>query len=74
MEAPDYAIAFGAGLPQFTAIGPKRFKIGNGAQYEMIDVLSIYWQDTYRPELIWRSFEAVDFDPRKDAVYILRRL
>ena len=43
--------------------------------YELFQVLDVYWDETQRPELMWHSFgPKIDFNRRRDAVYVFKRL
>jgi hypothetical protein len=72
LAAPDYVIVFG---PEIAHVRPMLAKAENrGVKYEPATTLNIYWQDQYRPELIWHRFKPkTNFDPAKEAIYIFRR-
>jgi hypothetical protein len=65
---PDYVIIFG---PQVGKATP--------AAYELIHTINHYWNPSYRPELIWRTFvEQRIFSPNDsrligNAIYVFRR-
>ena len=72
LEAPDYILAFGRRRQVGEALGflKKRYQ----ADYKLVDVLDVFWDDLTRPELIWRSFKPKeDYNRDVEAVYILRR-
>lgn len=67
---PDYVIAFGPAYPN-------AMQVLDGFQdvfYEPVALLDVFWKDLYRPEILWRCFEAVrNFDPQYHGIYILKR-
>jgi hypothetical protein len=69
---PQFMIAFGPFLQQ-----AKRWlkKLeANGVDYELVEILDIYWYDLVRPELFWHSFKEVrNFSARDQAIYIFQR-
>ena len=59
---PDYILGFGRTVN--TA----------GVEYRRIATLDIYWEELYRPELIWRTFKPVtEYNRKFQAIYIYRR-
>jgi 4-amino-4-deoxy-L-arabinose transferase-like glycosyltransferase len=71
--APDYMIQFGTsdmakGVPNGMAEMAHR-----GARYELVATLPYHWQDTYRPERVWRTFRTVPPSPGQE-IYIYRRV
>jgi hypothetical protein len=56
--APDYMIAFG---PWRKEIGEAQDLLApRGVRYRLVDTIPVYWQDLYRPEIIWRSFTTIE--------------
>jgi hypothetical protein len=45
-----------------------------GVNYAQVATIDIFWKDLYRPELFWRTFEAVKgYDPKTQAIYVFKR-
>ncbi len=66
--APDYIIQFGSSRMAQGAIDAR-----HGVAYTLVATIPVYWQDTYRPERVWRSFTTTV--PRDgEAVYVYRRV
>ena len=70
-EAPDYIVAF----------GPARLAMSRDSdflrhpRYQLVAQIDTYWQELYRPEIFWRSFQLVPVaNPATDAIYVFRRL
>ncbi|HUB66492.1 MAG TPA: hypothetical protein VL981_03295 [Candidatus Methylacidiphilales bacterium] len=71
-EPSDYIIAFGPSaqeVAQFLQNWP------HSGIYQKIKTIDVYWQDKYRPELYWRSFESkTDFNFDTEAIYIFQHV
>jgi dolichyl-phosphate-mannose-protein mannosyltransferase len=77
---PDWFIAFGnhpatTQLLTFFLQHPlNRGNRGLLSQFQLVEILDVYWRDTHRPELPWHTFGArTDFDRASEAVYIFKR-
>ena len=71
-EPPDYLVAFGPYLGRMMQV----LESSNHPEvaYEPVEKINVFWKDSYRPELIWRTFQPItDFDPNSQAIYIFRR-
>jgi len=70
--APDFVIVFG---PEIARVRPMLSRAeSRGVKYEQNATLNVYWQDQYRPELIWHRFKPKpSFDQAKEAIYVFRR-
>jgi hypothetical protein len=73
LPPPDYFVAFG---PQKESIDKLIISMKDqGVDYNLIEVLDIYWKDYTRPEIFWRSFRPIkNFDRQTEAVYVYRRV
>jgi hypothetical protein len=78
---PDWFIAFGnhpatTQLLTFFLQHPlNRGNSGPLSQFQLVELLDVYWRDTHRPELPWHTFGArTDFDRASEAVYIFKRV
>lgn len=68
---PDYILVFGPTVTQ--VLGGGILQARPGVRYEPFDRLERYWQDRYRPELMFRSFTGVtNYDPRTQDIYVLK--
>ncbi len=71
-KPPDFIITFGPVIQEILPL-LKRWA-GNGTHYENAAKLDVFWEDRYRPELFWRTFETItDYDRSLEAVSIFRR-
>jgi hypothetical protein len=44
-------------------------------EYQLIQVLDVFWLDRTRPEMMLRNFRTIkNFDRRSEAVYVYRRV
>jgi hypothetical protein len=69
----DYFIAFGPYKGQVDGI--IEILKSKGINYQLIEILDVYWLDRTRPEIIMRIFHTIkDFDHRLRAVYVYRRV
>ncbi len=67
---PDYIIAFGPIVARLSS----KLPIPPDIRYVPATTLDVYPENTYRPELIWRTFEPLPGDPEHgNAVYILKK-
>lgn len=65
---PKYLIVFGPAIGRVVDdLEARRYGV-----YREEAVLPVYWRDLYRPELFWRSFKPVEFDPDTEAIYIFK--
>ncbi|MDD5348592.1 MAG: hypothetical protein PHQ12_00145, partial [Chthoniobacteraceae bacterium] len=68
---PDYVVAFGPDVN----VAMQVLNEFDGVSYEPVALLDVYYRDLYRPEILWRCFEAVrNFDPHRDGVFVLKRI
>jgi hypothetical protein len=72
-NAPDYVIAFGpsnnAMKTDPSALAPLLHR------YDRVAVLNVYYDDLYRPELIWRTFSPKPIHhPDTEAIHIYKRV
>ena len=71
-EPPDYLIAFGPSIDQVTQTIQKSMR--PEVKYQQVAAINVFWRDLYRPELFWHVFEPITgFDPKTQAIYILKR-
>lgn len=71
-EPPDYLIAFGPNLADMEQV----LKSWNRPDVTYVHeaTIDIFWKDLYRPELFWRTFQAVKgYDPNSQAIYVFKR-
>lgn len=67
---PDWLIAFGPYRKEMhEAIAPLAKR---GIHYKLFKTLHVFWQDTYRPERVWRTFTTTPPSPGRE-IYIYRR-
>lgn len=72
LELPDYIIVFG---PMVVPVREmlKEWK-KQGANFNQISNLDVFWKDLYRPELFWRSFSsAKKTDDLTQGVYVFKK-
>ncbi|MEI6561282.1 MAG: glycosyltransferase family 39 protein [Verrucomicrobiota bacterium] len=71
---PDYIIVFGPTVRQIRNL-IQQWNDQHIAFYRQEAVLDFFWKDLYRPELLARTFEAIDtFNPNTEAIYIFKRI
>jgi hypothetical protein len=73
LQAPDYLVAFGPALGEMA----RTLQSWNrpDVRYQPVATLDVFWKDTYRPELMWRTFAPITgFDPKTQAIYIFERV
>jgi len=71
--APDFLIAFGPSDADMTSASSPVSSILH--RYDRVQTLNVYYDDLYRPELIWRTFSPRPVThPDTDAIYIYQRL
>jgi hypothetical protein len=70
---PDYILAFGPTKQSVEeAISSWR---SIGLEYKKTAELPVFWKETYRPEIFWRSFATVEeFDPAAEGIYVYERI
>ena len=72
LPPPNYFMVFGLHrkkIDEFIKILKEK-----GVDYDLVEILDIYWLDMTRPEIFWRSFRPIkNFDRQTEAVYVYRR-
>ena len=71
--APDYLIRFGTGEQSIRMTTAMADLAAKGERYEPVATIPVHWQDTYRPERVWRTFTTVVPSPGNE-VYVWRRV
>jgi hypothetical protein len=70
---PDYFIVFGDHRKRVEKLIAEMKE--RGVDYQLAEILDIYWLDLTRPEIFLRSFRPIeDFDRQTDAVYVYRHV
>jgi 4-amino-4-deoxy-L-arabinose transferase-like glycosyltransferase len=68
---PEYLVGFGPFVSEIESIRAKFAR--QGVRYEMVQDVPVYWKEMFRPELIWRSFDAIPAGA-DERVYVFHRL
>lgn len=68
---PDYVVAFGPSAK----VAEQVLDELEGVSYQPVALLDVYWKDYYRPEIFWRTFEAIrGFDPERLGIHVFQRI